>query len=143
MGDDRFVGAWELVRAEARDADGEVVEPVLDGFMGQIVYTVDGRMAATLMRRERPAMVAGQPLSPEQKQQACDDFVAYFGPYRVDEQAQVVIHQAMGAISPAMVGVDQRRDFAFSEGGMELTLSPPQLAGDPQRRYIVWRRVGA
>lgn len=139
-GDERFVGAWELVKTERRDAGGAVVGEVLPGYTGQIVYTAGGHMSAHLMGSGRPVVASAdrQTWSDEQKVRAFDTYIGYYGTYSVDGQAGVVTHHVHGASSPAMTGADQPRHFRLT--GNELVLSPPPREGSSERSFLTWRR---
>ena len=66
----RILGAWELVTFNARDtATGEVRRPLGNRPRGLILYTDDGFMSAQL--------------APE----GAGEYIAYSGPFHVDEQA--------------------------------------------------------
>lgn len=141
MGDMRFVGTWELVSTEVRDADGKVTGEPLPGWVGQLVYSADGYMSAHLMGPQRPVFATIDRLAapPEQRQAAFDTYTAYFGPYRVDDAAGEVIHHVLGALSPTMVGTDQHRRFTLD--GDRLVLSPPPREPGAGRAYLTWRRA--
>lgn len=143
MGDERFVGTWELVSTEVRDAGGAVTGESLPGWVGQLVYSQDGYMSAHLMGPSRPVFASADRLAapPEQRQAAFDSYVAYYGSYRVDDGASEVIHQVHGALSPTMVGTDQHRRFTLE--GDRLVLSPPPREPGAGRSYLTWRRAAA
>lgn len=141
MVDERFVGAWELAGTETRDAQGRVVSELFPGWSGQIVYSADGYMSVHLMGGERPFFTNPDRLAatPEQKQQAFDTYIGYYGTFSVDAAGGVVTHHVRGASLPTMVGADLPR--TFQHAGDRLTLSaPPEHEGDP-RSYLIWRRV--
>ncbi len=143
MVDERFVGAWELVATERRDAHGAVVGEALPGYVGQVLYSADGHMSAHLMGPDRPAVVGDNRLTwpAEQKVAAFDTYIGYYGTYTVDAAAGVVTHHVQGAASPAMVGTDQRRSFRLE--GDQLVLSPPPRTEGGERSYLTWRRCTA
>lgn len=140
MADQRFVGAWELQGTEIRDREGKVIGQSLPGWTGQIMYSADGHMSAQLMGPERPVFASADRLQapPEQRQQAFDTYVAYFGTYSVDDGAGVVTHHVRGSSSPPMVGTDQPRHFELT--GHQLVLSPPPRQ-EGERTYLTWKRV--
>jgi hypothetical protein len=142
-GDERFVGAWELVKTERRDAGGAVVGEALPGYTGQIMYTADGHMSANLMGAGRPVLDSAdrQTWTDEQKVRAFETYIGYYGTYTVDDQTGVVTHHVHGSSSPAMTGSDQPRHFRLT--GDELVLSPPLREGSTERSFIIWRRSTA
>lgn len=142
MGREQFVGAWELVGTERRDAQGNPAGEAMPGYVGQIMYTADGRMSAQLMGPDRPTLPPSalgdrSAMTPEMKQRAYDSFVSYYGTYTVDEAAGTVTHHVRGAVSPPMVNSDQVRRFTLKDD--VLTLSPPDREG--VQSFLRWQRV--
>lgn len=138
--DERLIGAWELVATERRDAQGNVVGEALPGYVGQIMYSADGHVSAHLMGPGRPALADdNRPAwSMEGKAAAFETYIGYYGTYSVDDVSGMVTHHVHGAVSPAMVGSDQRRAFRLE--GDRLILSPPPRVAGGERSYIVWQR---
>ena len=50
----QFAGAWRLVSIERRDADGELVAPLIEDRLGYIIYDASGHMGVTLMQPTGP-----------------------------------------------------------------------------------------
>ena len=144
MADERFIGAWDLVSAETRDANGNVTDDPLAGFAGStglIVYTADGRVSVQLAGPDRPALAIADYLTApvEERAAAYSSYIAYHGTYRVDDARGVVVHRVLGALWGGLVGADQIRDFTFD--GDRLTLSTPPFDG--AQSHLTWRRVPA
>lgn len=144
MGREAFIGAWDLAGSERRDAQGNPAGEALPGYIGQIIYSADGRMSAQLMGPGRPSLPAAAlgdrgAMTPELKQQAYDSFIAYYGRFTVDEALGIVTHHVTGALWPPMVNSDQVRRFTLKDG--VLTLSPPSRDG--LQAFLHWRRVTA
>ena len=139
--DERFVGAWDLEASERRDAQGTLVGEAFPGYVGQIIYTADGRMAAHLMAPHRPTGLPAERAawSAEQTAQAFDTYIGYWGTYTVDAAAGVVTHHVQGAAAPALVGTALPRQFRLV--GDRLVLSPPPRADGGERVSLTWRRV--
>lgn len=137
--DARFVGAWELIATERRNAQGSLLGEALPGYRGLIIYSSEGYVSAQLMGPGRPSLTTADRANwtVNDRAAAFDTFIAYYGPFRVDEAAGVVIHSVQGAASPAMVCSDQVRVFRFEED--RLVLSPPHVEGGDQSLFI-WRR---
>ena len=143
MSDERFVGAWALDHAEARNAEGELVGPLFEGWTGQIMYSADGRMGVHLMALDRAPIPA--PRTPEassvtdaEKAAAFDSFTGYWGSYSVDDAASVVTHTLSGISRATTPGTEFPRHFEIESD--VLILSPP-AADDGGRSYIFWRRI--
>ena len=118
----RFIGAWELVRSESRQADGSWTPVENSGppeRIGIIMYSESGHMSVHIMRRDRGPT---------------GGYTAYFGTYHVNAGEGFVIHRRAGHLSPDSVGTDARRFYTFSE--TDLTLS-----GNPTRSRLRWRRI--
>ncbi len=118
----RFVGGWELVGSESRQADGSWMPVENSGppeRIGIIMYSESGHMSVHIMRRDRGAT---------------GGYTAYFGTYHVNAREGFLIHRRAGHLSPNSVGTDAKRFYTFSD--TDLTLS-----GDPSRSRLRWRRV--
>ncbi len=118
----RFVGAWELVGSESRQADGGWMPVENSGppeRIGIIMYSESGHMSVHIMRRDRGAT---------------GGYTAYFGTYHVNAREGFVIHRQAGHLSPDNVGNDARRFYTFSD--TDLTLS-----ANPSRSRLRWRRL--
>jgi hypothetical protein len=89
------LGTWELVSYTAQDKHGgPVAYPLGPDALGVIMYTADGYMSAQLMRRDRPAFDRPEPDggTPEQAEAAAAGYLAYSGPFTVDEFTGVLGH---------------------------------------------------
>lgn len=87
-----------------------VVEDVLGPApIGYIAYHTDGRMMATVFRRDRP-QGTGAPLSTEEKAQLFDTMLAYVASYTLEEDR--VIHHVEAAWNPDWQ-IDLSRPFTL------------------------------
>jgi hypothetical protein len=76
---ERLVGCWQLVRYDVTaTVGGEADHPLGDNPLGTILYTPDGYMSAQLAR---PGPYDSDYQEPDTY------YIAYSGPYDVDEQA--------------------------------------------------------
>lgn len=142
MSKEDFVGAWHLIAAEFRRADGEVTYPYGQEVTGLLIYTAEGYMTAQLMRTDRPPFASGDRRlsTPEEIQAAFNGFAAYFGTYTVDESAGTVTHTIHGDLVPNEVGTRQTRTFTFS--GTRLVLSALlRRGGVPLTARLIWERA--
>jgi len=137
---DQIIGAWRLESYTARDADGAVRTPLGPDADGFIIYTPDGYMSAQMMARGRPDYASGAFLSGTDAElsAAAGGYLAYSGPFSVDEEAQTLSHHIAVSLFPNWLGDVQVRR-ARLEGDV-LTLSPENEPG-PQVQTIVWRRA--
>lgn len=122
-------GTWRLVRAVARDANGNELPAPYGGHpMGRVVLGADGRMMAMTGdgRRELPAG-------------ATREYSTYCGNYAFD--GRQLVTRVDAASDPARVGTDQVRDVRF-EGDL-MVLRPPlrPYGGQPEQRELYWERI--
>lgn len=91
---ERFRGAWTLVSYEQRKPGAAVTYPMGKDALGRLAYDADGRMAAQLTRRDRPKFSAGSRSAGtiEEVRAAFEGFLAYYGPYTIDEKQHTVTH---------------------------------------------------
>jgi hypothetical protein len=130
----RLVGTWRLVAFESHRPDRPVRYPFGPEAVGILVYTADGIMSGQLMRPGRqpfaaPTMPGG---TDADLRVAALGYVAYAGPYDVDEARAVVRHHVIMSLFPNLVGTVQERTVVLD--GDRLTLVAPDGA------RIHWRR---
>jgi hypothetical protein len=130
----RFRGAWMLILYEQRKPGAAVSYPMGQDALGRLSYDSDGRMAAQLSRRDRPRFASQSRYegTAEEVRAAYNGFLAYYGPYRIDEKKGTVTHHVECCSFPNWVGTDQVRRFEFD--GEKLVLYAP---GDLK---LVWAR---
>ena len=103
---EKLVGCWKLVGYSETAADGgETDRPLGNNPLGTILYTPDGYMSAQL---------AGP--GPYEDEQAPDAYyIAYSGPFDVDERTSTVAHQVQVSVIPSWLGTTQIRRVQFRE----------------------------
>jgi hypothetical protein len=130
---ERLVGCWRLVGYDVTAVDGSRIDrPLGDSPLGSILYTPDGYMSAQLTRP-----------GPYEDAQGPDAyFIAYSGPYDVDEQAGTVAHHVEVSVIPSWLGTTQIRHVQFREpGALVLSSSEQRLrAGVLSTVAISWSR---
>jgi hypothetical protein len=143
MGKEDFVGTWHLVSSEFRRADGAVTYPIGKDAVGLLIYTAKGYMAAQLMQTDRPAFASGDRLqgTPEELKATFEGYVAYFGPYTVDDAAGTVTHHIQGHIWPNMLGATNTRGFSFAGNRLTLSASVPHVDGTHLTALLIWERA--
>lgn len=132
---ERFRGTWTLVSYEQHKADGSASYPLGKDPVGRLFYDADGRMWVQLMRRDRPLFVSRtrQQGTADEIRAAFEGFLAYYGPYKINEKENTVIHHVECCSFPNWVGTDQVRRFEFA-GGRLILYAP----GDYK---LVWARA--
>jgi hypothetical protein len=139
-----ILGTWELVSYIAQDNHGgPITYPLGPDALGLIMYTADGYMSAQLMRPDRPAF--DRPESdggtPEQAASAAGGYLAYSGPFEVDESTGVVHHEVKVSLLPNWLNGTQLRHSNLD--GDHLTLSATTNAPDGTQTIstLVWKRA--
>jgi hypothetical protein len=140
-----LVGTWRLLSFESRRSDGRVDQPFGPDAGGLIIYAPDGWMSAALWQAGRRPFAAGDQTrgTPEETAAAIATYVAYTGPYEVDEAAGEVHHHVEQSVFPNWNGTTQTRRFALTEGGRRLELTAPAIrfGGVDTVPALVWERA--
>ena len=130
----QLLGNWKLVSYVSFDQNGGSSPGNYD--VGRVVYDASGEMSAHLMDSKR---AAANPTTDAARSEAYRTYLAYFGPFTIDEQRGTVTHHVVGASFPQWVGSDQVRYYQLSPDGRRLTLST--RAGDRVTGTLQWVRV--
>ena len=118
---EQLVGCWRLVGYSVTAAEGgETDRPLGNNPLGTILYTPDGYMSAQLAR----------PGPDEDDQEPDGYYIAYSGPYDVDEQTRTVAHQVQVSVIPSWLGTTQIRRVQFREPGMLVLSTSEPRPGD-------------
>jgi Lipocalin-like domain len=138
---DEIVGTWKLVTYTAQDDQGgPVIYPLGPAAVGLIMYTHDGYMSAQLMRPDRPDYDHPGTPSTEQAATAAAGYLAYGGPYTVDETSGVVHHDVAVSLLPNWLNTAQLRNSTLD--GDRLTLVADVSADKVTiRATLVWSRA--
>jgi len=140
---DKILGTWRLVSYVAQDDQGgPVTFPLGRDAVGLIIYTTDGYMSAQLMRPGRQEYdepdTGGSTV--QQAAAAAEGYLAYSGPYDVDEATGVIHHQVAVSLIPNWVETVQLRHSSLD--GVRLTLTAEtQLRSALIRSTLVWARA--
>jgi hypothetical protein len=141
---DAVLGTWELVSYTERDNHGgPVTYPLGPDALGLIMYTGDGYMSAQIMRPDRPAFDRPQTGggTPEQAEAAAAGYLAYSGPFTVDDNTGVLHHHPRVSLLPNWLNLTQLRHSTLE--GDHLTLSTVTEAPDGAETIstLVWKRA--
>ncbi len=135
-----LLGTWRLAEYAFTDAEGAVTRPWGESAEGLVIFEASGQMSAQIMRPGREAVPPpGEGDAARPAEQAFRGYVAYFGSYEVDTEAGTLSTRVTGALNPAMVGTEQRREFELA--GDRLTLRTPQSGPRNVSGVLVWERV--
>ena len=129
---DRLAGCWRLVGYHVYTEGGETKRPLGDNPLGTILYTPDGYMSAQLAR---PG-----PYQDDDEPNAY--YIAYSGPFDVDEQAGTVAHHVQVSVIPCWLGTTQIRQVQWrGPDTLVLAASEPRGAdGAISTTTISWSR---
>jgi hypothetical protein len=140
-----LVGAWALVSCTETDVEtGDVFLPMGETPVGFILYTPDGYMSAQLSAPGRANFSDGDMYrgTPDEYTAAGLSYLAYSGPYHVDETHQTIEHGMTVSAFPNWTGERQLRLAELD--GDQLTLrtnGPTMFSGSMKDAVIVWRRA--
>ncbi|MFN0113032.1 MAG: lipocalin-like domain-containing protein [Blastocatellia bacterium] len=139
----KLIGTWKLMEF-AGTIDGQLVTPLN---AGRLTYDASGQVSLHMMVKDRPKFASDKKRqsTKDEAKIAFDGYVAYFGRYRVDETAGVVIHSIEGSIFPNEIGKESIRFYELS--GDRLTLRVTSLVDgkilpkSASTAYVIWERV--
>lgn len=143
----RLVGAWRLQSYVETPIDGgDSYEPLGPQPKGLIIYTPDGYMSAQLSRPERAGFASGDWFdgTTEEYVAEASTYIAYSGPFHVDDVSGVLTHSMEVSLFPNWTGQTQQRTVELD--GDTLTLgsaTPMRSGGQTVMARLVWRRASA
>ena len=144
---DQLIGAWKLVSYQEIPVDGsEPFEPLGPEPQGIIMYTPDGYMSAQLSKPGRANFASGDWFAgtPEDYQAEASSYIAYCGPFHVDEEQRSLTHSMFVSLYPNWTGQTQPRRVSIDGDTLHLgTESPIQSAGKTVNSVLVWRHAEA
>jgi hypothetical protein len=134
-----------LVSYSTRTAGGDVAHPLGRDAHGLIIYTPDGYMSAQIMIPDRPDYVSQRVHggTPVERDIAAGGYMAYSGPFRVDEAESVVWHHMQMSLYPNWVGDIQKRYVRLEGDALTLSADPLVFRTTTLWPTLVWRRADA
>jgi len=142
---ENLIGAWRLVSSVETDIKtGAVDRPLGDKPEGLILYTPDGYMSAQLSAADRPNFESGDMYKgkPEEYVAAGLSYLAYSGPYYIDEANRIVEHEMFVSLFPNWKGQRQARIVKLDEKELHLSPNRPLMFnGSLKMPTITWRRA--
>ena len=116
-----LIGSWKMDAWTRTSVEtGETTNALGPAPIGYIAYHADGRMMATVFRRDRP-MPGKDDWNMEQKAQMFDDMLAYVASYTLEEDR--VIHHVDGSWNPKWAG-DVSRPFKLAGDRLVISGAP-------------------
>ena len=142
---DTLIGAWRLVSSVETDIKtGAVDRPLGDKPEGLILYTPDGYMSAQLSAADRPNFESGDMYrgKPQEYVAAGRSYLAYSGPYYVDEASRIVEHEMHVSLFPNWKGQRQARIVKLDAKELQLSTDRPLMFnGSLRMATITWTRA--
>lgn len=143
---EQLIGAWKLVSYIAAPVDGSApLHPMGENPMGIILYTPDGYMSAQLMCSGRRAFASGDWLdgTAEEYREEASTYIAYSGPFHVDEEKRTLTHTMFVSLFPNWIGQTQPRAVRIENDILRLgTETPIRAGGRLVMAQLEWRRAG-
>jgi hypothetical protein len=139
-----------LVSRESRRADGELEpDPGLSSIpLGILIYDGSGHVAAQLSRRDRTVAMIGEECQTAATTKGTPDtaqtilgYDAYFGTYKIDEQAGIVTHHLEAALFPGDIGKDIQRHFTIKGDSLAISFNTTTREGVKVTRTLIWERM--
>lgn len=110
------------------------------------MYTPDGYMSAQLSATERTPFASGDwfdATDAEYKEEA-SSYIAYTGPYRVDEETGELFHSMFVSLFPNWTGQTQQRLVSLEGNTLTLGSASPIMSGGTEvESRLVWHRAEA
>jgi hypothetical protein len=143
---DQLIGAWKLVSYVEEPVDGSApFHPLGERPKGIIMYTPDGYMSAQLMRPDRRPFASGDWFdgTEEEYREEASTYIAYSGPFHVDEEKRTLTHSMFVSLFPNWTGQTQPRVVKIEGDKLFLsTESPIKSGGKIVMSYLEWQRAG-
>lgn len=137
-----LIGAWRLQDWRIEYDTGETTYPFGADASGQIMYTANGGMSATISAAGRKPLSAINVREAEQFEQAAafSSYFHYAGRWLIDGDS--VVHAVDLSLNPAMVGQQLVRQVQVVDAQQMVLSASEKVAGsDTQRHHIIeWQR---
>jgi hypothetical protein len=141
----RLIGAWKLLSYQEFPVDGsKPFEPLGRRPHGIIMYTPDGYMSAQLSKPDRPTFTSGDWFkgTTEDYVNEATSYIAYSGPFHVDEEKQTLTHSMFVSLFPNWIDQTQPRAVKIEDHTLHLgTRAPIQSRGKTVNSVLIWRRA--
>ncbi|HSU60608.1 MAG TPA: lipocalin-like domain-containing protein [Bryobacteraceae bacterium] len=142
---DQLIGAWKLISYEERPVDGSPpFYPMSEKTMGIIMYTPGSFMPAQLVKPDRTPLASGDWFkgTDEEYKQEASTYIAYSGPFHVDEEKKALTHSMFVSLFPNWLGQTQPRVVKIEGDDLYLsTASPITSGGKTVNSCLHWKRA--
>lgn len=140
----KLIGSWQLVSWLIHYENGrEPGAPFGQTPSGQLLYSADGRMSATVHLRDRasfPEDRSPRDLDIDMLACAYRSYFHYAGTWRIE--GDTVIHRIQHSLNPNMVGTEQARKMNLEEPFLSL-VAEESVGGGTRRHELIWRRAAS
>jgi hypothetical protein len=142
---DRLIGTWKLVSYVETPVDGSPRRfPLGEKPEGILLYAPDGYMSAQLMRPGRRKCSSGDMFKGTLEEYADESigYLAYSGPFGVDESTSTLTHSMAVSLFPGWLGQTQPRVAKLDGTRLELSTAAPTLSGGVEvTAHLQWERA--
>jgi hypothetical protein len=142
---DELIGTWKLVSYVETPVDGSPQGfPLGEKPGGILLYAPDGYMSAQLMRPGRRKGSSGDMFKGALEEYADEaiGYLAYSGPFHVDEVTSTLTHSMTVSLFPGWLGQTQPRVAKLEGTRLELSTSAPTLSrGVEVMAHLQWERA--
>jgi hypothetical protein len=142
---DELIGTWTLVSYVETPVNGSPQRfPLGERPEGILMYAPDGYMSAQLMRPGRGTFASGDMFkgTPEEFADEAIGYLAYSGPFHVDEVTRTLTHSMSVSLFPGWVGQTQPRVAKLEGTRLELSTALPTLSGGVEvMAHLQWERA--
>jgi hypothetical protein len=141
---DELIGTWTLVSYVETPVNGSPQRSVRGKPEGILMYAPDGYMSAQLMRPGRGTFASGDMFkgTPEEFADEAIGYLAYSGPFHVDEVTRTLTHSMSVSLFPGWVGQTQPRVAKLEGTRLELSTALPTLSGGVEvMAHLQWERA--
>jgi len=139
----RLIGAWRLAEFSVIARDGSVTHPMGEDLEGLIIYSPDGYMSGQLMKLGRPAYASGDMDhgTTDELAAAAAGYLAYSGPFYVDEEAATLRHHMSVSLFPNWIGDTQERFVELDGDTLTISTAPVIVEGIELTPRLIWKRA--
>jgi len=142
---EQLIGAWKLVSYVEKPVDGSApFYPFTENPEGIIMYTPDGFMSAQLCAPGRKPFRSGDWFkgTVEEYEAQATTYIAYTGPFNVDEEKQTLTHSMFISLFPNWIGQTQPRVVKIEGDDLYLSSAAPiQSSGKTVISALHWKRA--
>lgn len=142
---EKLIGTWTLVELIEVSVDNkEISYPMGENPKGLIMYNNDGYMSAQIMNPERNNFAQNHwaGATPEEYTQEGSTYLAYSGPFHVDEENQTLSHTMYISLFPNWTGQTQNRIISFENDFLFLESGKPFMSQGIQVVHkLTWKRA--